>query len=62
MAFGKNITWKKGSNIIFPVFLGCWKEGKRTEIFREQIKMLKNGDGEEYQVGGNLIHPCPRIK
>ena len=27
-------------------------------IFGEEIKILNNGDGEEYQVVGNFIHPC----
>ena len=30
----------------------------RTEILGKNIKILKNGGGEEYQVEGNFIHPC----
>ena len=30
-----------------------------TEILGKKIKFFKNGSGEEYQIAGNFIHPCP---
>ena len=58
----------EGSNIICPVisrlrgrsFSG--EEGKGTEILGKKIKISKNGDGEEYQIAGNFIHPCFNFK
>ena len=64
MAAGKNITWEKGNNIIFPIILRLLgrilseENGKGTEISGKKIKMFKNGVGEEYHVVGNFIHPC----
>ena len=52
------------SKIIFPVKLrllrriSSGEDGKGTEMLGKKIKIFKNGGGEEYQVGWNLIHPC----
>ena len=32
--------------------------GMGMEILGKIIKILKNGNGEEYRVVGNFIHPC----
>ena len=45
MAVEKNISWKKGSNIIFPLILrllgriSSGEEGKRMEIAGKKIKI-----------------------
>ena len=55
MAVGKNITWKKRSNIIFSIslrLLGKISSREEDENFGEDFK---NGGGEEYQVAGNFI-------
>ena len=62
---GKNITWKMGkgeaSNIIFPLILRPLrrKSSGECDILGKKIKTLKNKwVEEEYQVKGNVIHPC----
>ena len=62
---GKNVvnSGEKGrrSNIILPLLLKripSGEEGQDTDILRKKIMNLKNGVGEEYQVVGNLTHPC----
>ena len=55
---------EKRENIVFSIILSLLgrissgEEGKRTEILGKKIKIQENGDGEEYQVVGNFIHPC----
>ena len=67
MAMEKNIKWEKserGSNIISPII--SWLLGRRSngkvkrgqELWRRKTICYKNGDGEEYKVVGNFIHPC----
>ena len=59
MAVGKNITWKKGEgkqyHLPFNIEavegrISSEKEGKETESFGKKIKILNNGDGDEYEV------------
>ena len=54
---GKNVTWKRG-NVLYE---GCWEEYQvRARVGNRNIgdEKSKFGDGEEYQVVGNYIHPC----
>ena len=50
-------------NIIFHIILkllgriSSREKGKGIESLGKKIKILKNGDGEEYEVVGNFIHP-----
>ena len=49
----------RGSNVIFTIIFGLknikWGKGKGTEFFfKIKIKILKNWDGEEYQVARNF--------
>ena len=70
MAVVKNKTWKKGKgdqyHLNLPIMLRLWgrilsgTEGKETEICK--IKIVKNWDGEEYQVFWNFIHPCLEMR
>ena len=52
-----------GSNIISPILfrllgrISTREEEKGTEILEKKIMIKKNGDGKEYQVVGNFIHP-----
>ena len=60
-----------GEGGIYQVYCGKKGKGKQyylpykikvvgkniTTILGKKIKVLQNGDGEEYQVVGNFIHP-----
>ena len=52
---------ERGSNIIFPIISRLLERisigEKGTEILVKKIKIVKNGDGEKYQVAGISIHP-----
>ena len=57
---------ERGDNITFHTVLmlleriSSGEKGKAKEISGKKIKILKNGDGREYQVVGNFIHPCKK--
>ena len=61
-----NVKKVRGETIylFYYTYKGCWveyqvgKRGRVTENFGKKIKILKNGDVEEYQFVGNFIHPC----
>ena len=38
-----------------------WGRGEGNGNFWKILKILKNEDGEEYQVVGNFIHPCEMV-
>ena len=63
MAVGKNITWKKWyGEYHLPYNTEAvrknikWLKGEGDGHFGKEFKILKHGDGEEYQVVGNFKH------
>ena len=59
---GKGIPWlwvekiQRGNNVIYPIITREeYQMGKRGR--GRKINILKNENGEEYQVLGNFIHP-----
>ena len=67
MAVGKNIARKKGKGeaILSSLkYSGCLEENQAGKIGRGRNFLGRNqdlnklGDGEEYRVIGNFIHPC----
>ena len=58
----RRILKKKGSNIIFPVILRLLGRTTFVEKGKEmEINILKDRGGEDYQVVGNIIHPCVEV-
>ena len=63
MPVGTNITWKRGSNIVFLIILrllGRISNVEENGNFEEENQDLNVG-GEEYKVVGNFIHPCLEV-